>query len=417
MAIGKIEIPGIFKTTDTEDYLKAAVETAKWISAHKVTDEHGTTWEVSCAEGKTPDQVEATYLSNRTLYSGSAGIGFFFIQLYEVTGDPDEVLRTAVADCFDDDEDGVLSSEEIGYAEILDVHGSRGYGAEPSDADCKSLEGIEYLPNLLEIYATSNAIEEVDLSKNEKLVNFHISNNNLKELDLSVCPSLAKVSCDYNKELKSIKLDNPNLAIFNCFSCSIEDLDLSSLESLDYLHCGNNLLTEIDLSNNPNLRIAYLRGNDITELDVSKNINLEDLGIDHTPMESIDVSANENLKGLSCGWSNIKTLDLSHNPNLDRLIIDDAPIKTIDVSANPKLNFFSCQDGEITELDFSNNPEMQYLDIQFLKLKELDISNCPMLIDVVENGEKNPISDRQVWDGVEGHEGQIQVPLNCKLIY
>ena len=56
---------------------------------------------------------------------------------------PDEVLRTAVADCFDDDEDGVLSSEEIGYAEILDVHGSRGYGAEPSDADCKSLEGIE----------------------------------------------------------------------------------------------------------------------------------------------------------------------------------------------------------------------------------------------------------------------------------
>ena len=131
---------------------------------------------------------------------------------------PDEVLRTAVADCFDDDEDGVLSSEEIGYAEILDVHGSRGYGAEPSDADCKSLEGIEYLPNLLEIYATSNAIEEVDLSKNEKLVNFHISNNNLKELDLSVCPSLAKVSCDYNKNLKSIKLDNPNLAIFNCFT-------------------------------------------------------------------------------------------------------------------------------------------------------------------------------------------------------
>ena len=87
MAIGKIEIPGIFKTTDTEDYLKAAVETAKWISAHKVTDEHGTTWAVSCAEGKTPDQVEAAYLSNRTLYSGSAGIGFFFIQLYEVTGD------------------------------------------------------------------------------------------------------------------------------------------------------------------------------------------------------------------------------------------------------------------------------------------------------------------------------------------
>lgn len=330
---------------------------------------------------------------------------------------PDEVLRTAVADCFDDDEDGVLSSEEIGYAEILDVHGSRRYGMEPSDDECKSLEGIEYLPNLIQIIASNNGIEEVDLSKNEKLEGLYISNNILKELDLSECPSLTKVSCDYNMDLTTIKFNNPNIETLNCFSCSIEDLDLSSLESLDYLHCGNNLLTEIDLSHNSNLRIAYLRGNYINELDVSKNINLEDLGIGDNPIESIDVSANENLKALTCGWSKMKALDLSHNPNLDRLAIDETPIETIDVSANPKLNYFSCQDGEITELDFSNNPEMQYLDIQFLDLKELDISNCPMLIDVIENGKKNTISDRQAWDGVEDHEGQIQVPLNCKLIY
>lgn len=86
MAINNI-IPGIFKVTDTEDYLEAAKQTASWISAHKVTDEHGTSWAVSCREGKSGDEVETTYLSNRTLYSGASGIGFFFLRLYEATGD------------------------------------------------------------------------------------------------------------------------------------------------------------------------------------------------------------------------------------------------------------------------------------------------------------------------------------------
>ena len=72
MAINNI-IPGIFKVTDTEDYLEAAKQTAAWISAHKVTDEYGTLWAVSCREGKSRDEVETTYLSNRTLYSGASG--------------------------------------------------------------------------------------------------------------------------------------------------------------------------------------------------------------------------------------------------------------------------------------------------------------------------------------------------------
>ena len=86
MAINNI-IPGIFKTTDTEDYLEAAKQTASWISSHKVTDKYGTSWAVSCREGKSQDEVETTYLSNRTLYSGASGIGFFFLRLYEATGD------------------------------------------------------------------------------------------------------------------------------------------------------------------------------------------------------------------------------------------------------------------------------------------------------------------------------------------
>ena len=87
MATVNTAIPGIFNVIDTEDYLKAAKHTADWITAHEVTDVQGTSWAVSCRQGKERDDVETVYLSNRTLYSGASGIGFFFIQLYEVTGE------------------------------------------------------------------------------------------------------------------------------------------------------------------------------------------------------------------------------------------------------------------------------------------------------------------------------------------
>lgn len=83
----RIALLNVFNPTSEEDYLTGAVETAKWIKKHEINDENGRHWAVNCQEGKSPDLVESTYLSNRTLYSGAAGIGFFFVQLYEVTGE------------------------------------------------------------------------------------------------------------------------------------------------------------------------------------------------------------------------------------------------------------------------------------------------------------------------------------------
>ena len=83
----KIALPDVFNPTSDEDYLKGAIETANWIKKHEINDENGRHWAVNCQEGKKQDEVEETYLSNRTLYSGASGIGFFFVQLYEVTGE------------------------------------------------------------------------------------------------------------------------------------------------------------------------------------------------------------------------------------------------------------------------------------------------------------------------------------------
>ncbi len=61
----KIALPDVFNPTSDEDYLNGVIETANWIKKHEINDENGRYWAVNCQEGKTPDEVELTYLSNR----------------------------------------------------------------------------------------------------------------------------------------------------------------------------------------------------------------------------------------------------------------------------------------------------------------------------------------------------------------
>lgn len=49
-------------------------------------DEKGKHWEISGTEGKDPDAVESSFLTDTSLYGGAAGIGYFYLQLYELTG-------------------------------------------------------------------------------------------------------------------------------------------------------------------------------------------------------------------------------------------------------------------------------------------------------------------------------------------
>ena len=82
----RIALPNIFNPTSIEDYLNGAIETARWIKSHEINDNNGRHWPVSIKQATNGGALIKTYLNDRTLYSGAAGISFFFIQLYEVTG-------------------------------------------------------------------------------------------------------------------------------------------------------------------------------------------------------------------------------------------------------------------------------------------------------------------------------------------
>ena len=80
----KIEL---FKPVKPEEYLEAAKKVAEYIRHYEVVTPEGKHWKIGTVPGRGLDEVESTYLNERNLYSGAAGIGLFLIQLYDITGD------------------------------------------------------------------------------------------------------------------------------------------------------------------------------------------------------------------------------------------------------------------------------------------------------------------------------------------
>lgn len=79
-------LPYLLKKHTTESYLSTALDTAKWLRQYEIPQDVGKTWKVF------PDGQNglsgSPFLTERSFYSGAAGIGFFFLRLYQATRDP-----------------------------------------------------------------------------------------------------------------------------------------------------------------------------------------------------------------------------------------------------------------------------------------------------------------------------------------
>ena len=71
----------LFKIYQSEDYISIAEETARWIKTTEKLTPFGKRWEQS------PDSAEdfSDYpmLTEKALYGGSAGVGLFYLRLYQ----------------------------------------------------------------------------------------------------------------------------------------------------------------------------------------------------------------------------------------------------------------------------------------------------------------------------------------------
>lgn len=84
----------LFKHYKTEDYINIAEETARWIKTTEKVTPYGKRWNQS--PDSEEDFSDYPMLTEKALYGGSAGIGLFYLRLYQATGN-EEYLQEAKA--------------------------------------------------------------------------------------------------------------------------------------------------------------------------------------------------------------------------------------------------------------------------------------------------------------------------------
>ena len=144
------------------------------------------------------------------------------------------------------------------------------------DKGITSLQGIEYLPHVQDIYCQNNSLTSLDLSKNLALRVLSCSNNNISSLKL---PAIIKstIPLTYYSLLSTI----------DCSKNSLTSLDLSKCSLLKEVSCGNNLLTSLKLPSS---------ANELTKLSCENN-----------RLTTLKMPADdENLTTLNCYGNRIK---------------------------------------------------------------------------------------------------------------
>lgn len=220
---------------------------------------------------------------------------------------PDDVFRNYVSG-FDTDYDGSLSTVELGLVTVISI----------STDNVETIEGIQFFTNLerLSCYASgshtfgdggyfygSGKLQSVDLSKNEALVEFSCTDNQLTELDVSNNTQLVSLDCSYNHLTNLDISNNTLLQNLNISGNRISQINLNGLVVFRY--DINHYMTHIDLSSCPDL--------------------IEFSSYGGGTLQTINTSNNPKLTKLCCGYTALKTLDVSNNLLLQSIQVNSCP--------------------------------------------------------------------------------------------
>ena len=248
---------------------------------------------------------------------------------------PDEAFRAYVADTFDKDGDGWLSSTDISRVTMINCSGTAA-----NRGTIQSLRGIELFPNLTELYCTYNRINALDVSGNKKLRLLACSYNELNTLDISGNPALQSLYVHYNHLTRLNTAGNPNLTGLFAIQNAIAALDLrantklSSVEvsgngmtalylngctALKELRCGANSLQALNVSTNTLLEVLDCHSNLLRSISLGTNTALRDLDVSNNRLTTLNVSGCKSLERLQCYTNLLSSLTLGANSTLDRL--------------------------------------------------------------------------------------------------
>ncbi len=302
------------------------------------------------------------------------------------TNFPDQNFRTYIAEEFDWDGDGGLSSEEIMWATYVDVY----------DMGISSLKGIEHLTAMDCLDCSNNRLTSLDLTSNPLLTDLNCSDNSLTSLNMS---------------------RNSELVDLDCANNQLTSLYVRQNKALEYLDCRENQLTSLDVAKNASLKYLYCETNRLTSLDVRQNSNLWTLSCSENSLTALDLSMNAKLNILHCRKNQLRSLDVTHNAALKTLDCANNQLSALNVRRNTRLSELDCRGNSLSRLDIANCPELVKIAGQndyhlnydsgttTLKLHD-NILRLPAQLTVIESN---------AFEGMAADV--IEIPEGCTLIF
>ncbi len=304
---------------------------------------------------------------------------------------PDAEFRKIMNQRYDTNHDGYLDERERGVYNVV-CEGNK---------NVKSMEGIEYFPDVRGIWCKDCDLASLDLSQNKEVTGVWCSGNpRIKSLSFRDNPNLEWLYC-HDCDLRSLDVtQNDKLAYLEVNTNEyLGTLDVTNNPNLEHLTCGTCGLARLDLSNNPILTHLDAFQNKFTSLDLSHNTQLKRLDIwNNRELGNIDVSIFPDLEFYNCAYNGVTELDVTHNESLMMLICSGNPdLKKLDLTHNHRLAWLRCMSTGISSLNLSQCPQLYFCQVCHNPgLTSLDISNNTRLIKIVQDGE----IDYSEYDGM-----------------
>lgn len=309
---------------------------------------------------------------------------------------PCKEFRTAIKEKYDKNGDGKLSKSERKKVTWMYLH---------ADSSKKiSLKGIEHFTNLTTFYLSTNNIQDLDLSQNNKLVTLQISAKTVSNLKLSG-EKLANFSIYVNKlkgrlSFKGFKkihdvffemgnFDNVDFSGSSIYRITtgnypvhIKKLKLTNCKKLRKLRLTPLGLKSLDLKGTNGLQVLSIKSNAIHKIDVSKMKNLRELGLEGAKITKLSVKNNKKLEKLNVNGTKINTLNLSANKKLTTLCYGNNKRikKMISVPHPERIKYLDISNTKISNVDLSKYTALQHLYLSALSISALDVKNCTELI-------------------------------------
>lgn len=277
-------------------------------------------------------------------------------------------------------EDGVLSAEELAAITVVDIRGAE---MAPSfryeGMGITSLEGIEQLTGLTELYISNNNIGSVDLSKNTKLTKLHAYFCGLSALDLKANTELTEVLVFHNN-IETLDLSkNTKLTTVYCQNNALTEVAFAANNKITDLNVANNQLSAIDAAAYASATTLNVSNNVLAELDVTAATALTELNAENNLIESIDLSKAAKLTSLNLTKNALTALDLNGCSALVELNVAKNALTSVDLGGCPALESANISENQVESLAMNNLSKLTYLGCWNNKLAALDLTECPNL--------------------------------------